>query len=305
MPRSCWISIGKIAVCCPRSNKWQNHDQGSLWCNIGVQGFAQISCIFWQWNPMIFEIWILVTFQVNRWQRQRWFWAMPDFWRTKTIENLRFDRLFGRKSSSTTVGFGAPNVDFWKHDYVLTCMHDLWPNLYLVWYYYEVLTLFSEANLPFFLSYIRWFGGLCVKILDSRIESTSRMPSKSTSAVSRCGWWSKTQGAEGDLPTNEGIGTHKAIWQPLPQVAFVAFGGISARWTGDTVLKILVYEIPESHSIHSDIPTGCFQCCWSRENNENWKSEKCINLYQIIFGTFWQHIDYFPSSKKECGNWNL
>ena len=104
------------------------HDQGSLWCNIGVQGF-EISCIFWQWNPMIFKIWILVTFQVNRWQRQRWFWAMPDFWRTKTIENLRFDRLFGRKSSSTTVGFGAPNVDFWKHDYVLTCMHDLWPNL--------------------------------------------------------------------------------------------------------------------------------------------------------------------------------
>lgn len=80
------------------------YDQGSLWCNIGVQGVAQISCIFWQGNTVIFEIWIalvtklviLVTFQVTRWQRQRWFWATPDFWRTRDS----IDRL-GRKGCST------------------------------------------------------------------------------------------------------------------------------------------------------------------------------------------------------------
>ena len=65
----------------------------------------------------------------------------------------------------------------------------------------------------------------------------------------------RPKGAEGDLPTNEGIGTHRLlIWQPLPQVANLLHLGEFLKGGQEilTVLKILVHEIPDSHSIHSD-----------------------------------------------------
>ena len=182
-----------------------------------------------------------------------------------------------------------------------------------------VLTLLLEANLPFFLSYIGWFGGLfswkfCMTQDRKYFEDAFKIYER---GIKVWGCWSKTQGAEGDLPTNEGIGTSSAllIWQPwYPQVANLLHlgeflqGGQEILFWRSWFMKFLIvtaFTVMALCFFCTCPPQVVFSVCWSRENNENWKSEKRINLYQIIFGTFWQHIDYFPSSKKDCSNCNL